>query len=88
MDGLGTPEVVGIGAIALAGISLFSKLWADHAKLTRLVIGVVQENARSSEKLSLTMSILDKTVQENTNVTKDTRDRFSQVLLEALKHKC
>lgn len=59
-------EAFGIGAIALALISLIAKIWFDSSKQTEKIIDVVGQNATA-------MTGLKDSVEENTKLTNEVK---------------
>lgn len=85
MQALGAPEIIGIGTVAAGFGVLVWRMWQAHTDLTKRVIDVVEKNAQSDEKLSSALKAVDRSVQENTSVTKATKDGFNSLLVELLR---
>lgn len=83
LSGLGIGEVVGIGSVALGILAIGYRVF-------KLMIGVIERNARAMEKLS-------NNVNENTSATRELKeqatssrfafDNFTKTLIESQQKK-
>ena len=89
MNALATPEIIGIGAVALGFGTLFWKLWQSHQKITERVIDIADRNTKSHEKLYNVIDGLDTSIKSNTNETKASKqatDKFTTLLVQILQN--
>lgn len=89
---IGTPEVVGIGALAMGFGILFWRIFQLTAKMNSKLVEVVEKNATSHQNLSNAIDGLDESVKKNTEVTSKTaesldrqRDSISNLLVEMVR---
>jgi len=78
MDTLGVGEITGIAGVAAGFGVLLWRMWQSHTELSKMVIGVVEKDAQSKAELKAV-------IKNNNQVTKETRDVLSNVLLELVK---
>jgi hypothetical protein len=79
-------EIIAIVGTVMTGFFGFLwKIWRDHSKLTSRVIDVVEKNAVSNKQLSGTIVDLEKSVVENTQITRATRESFTELLVALIK---
>jgi hypothetical protein len=88
MDSLTVYEIIAIVGTVITGFFGFLlKIWRDHSKLTNRVIDVVEKNAISNKQLSGTIVDLEKSVVENTQITRATRESFTELLVALIKRR-
>jgi len=87
METLPTGEIIGIGAVALAFLTAFLKIWNHSSKTTDRVIDVVIKNTEANHKLSTALNGVKEATQKNTEASKESKDKFTELLLAVLKNK-
>ncbi len=91
MPAITTPEIYGIGAVAIALTSGFGvilwKIWGSHVKLFTDVMKVVEKNASSNERVASAIGNLERSVQANTSVTQETKGTIANLLVAVIQRR-
>lgn len=82
-----TALLIGVGGFVI-------KMWKDHTKISERALDVIEKNATASEKLAGSIGMLNLNVEKNTQVTaasgevtRQTKDTISQLMLELVKQR-
>jgi hypothetical protein len=89
MEGLSSTEIIGIGAVAVTIVSIFtafiSKVTKNHEKhyseLSGRVICALENNAKSNEHVSNAVNSLIKSSDQQTEANRKMEDTFSNLLI-------
>ena len=71
---MGSPEILGIGAVAVAFGGLIWKMWADHTKLANRVTDAIEKDAVADVELSASI----KSMKESSDKMQTVLDRHTQ----------
>jgi hypothetical protein len=78
MNQISDVQVYGIGAVAVAAFTLLGAL-------LRSMISVLQKNAESNAVLAKNIEGLQKSIEQNTEVTRSTKDLFSTAFVQMVR---
>lgn len=79
MPELPAVQVYGIGAVAVAAFTLLGFM-------LKAMISVLQENAKSNATLAKNIESLTKSIEQNTEVTRSTKDLFSTAFVQLIRN--
>ena len=85
MSELTSPEVIGIGAVAVAGFTMFYKTSKAQSKAAEAVAKAIQNVALTNGELKKIVEANTKASEKSAECSEKTNDIFSKAIIELLK---